>query len=390
MKAAIRFIVACALLFSSVHAEAQEWVNLTAGQVRIDSLLPVYTWQKQLGPRYADSVYTVSIEYPEFIEMSKADVARYQAISGEPLPELPMVTQTIGVARKQGVLDVSLVPLVFRDGKYRKLVSFRLKVNSSPKAKARTRTDGEVERYAGHSVLREGTWAKIRVPESGFYQLSDALIKKAGFSDMNKVKVYGYGGALQPEKLTGDYLASTDDLKEVPTCMVNGHRVFYAVGPVTWESAEATLRTRNPYSDDGYYFLTSNDEEPLTISSEEMATAYYPMPNDYHTLYEVDDFSWFHGGRNLFDKTLYTIGTPLTYKLKGSGTSGTLSVALTCDASFEATVEVNDSLVGTITRTVRLDSYTEAEESVWDYELQGMLKAEIGWEPASRLSVATV
>ena len=181
---------------------------------------------------------------------------------------------------------------------------------------------------------------------------------------------------MQPEKLTGDYLASTDDLKEVPTCMVNGHRVFYAVGPVTWESAEATLRTRNPYSDDGYYFLTSNDEEPLTISSEEMATAYYPMPNDYHTLYEVDDFSWFHGGRNLFDKTLYTIGTPLTYKLKGSGTSGTLSVALTCDASFEATVEVNDSLVGTITRTVRLDSYTEAEESVWDYELQGMLKAE--------------
>ena len=376
MKAAIRFIVACALLFFSVHAEAQEWVNLTAGQVRIDSLLPVYTWQKQLGPRYADSVYTVSIEYPEFIEMSKADVARYQAISGEPLPELPMVTQTIGVARKQGVLDVSLVPLVFRDGKYRKLVSFKLKVNSSPKAKARTRTDGEVERYARHSVLREGTWAKIRVPESGFYQLSDALIKKAGFSDMNKVKVYGYGGALQPEKLTGDYLASTDDLKEVPTCMVNGHRVFYAVGPVTWESAEATLRTRNPYSDDGYYFLTSNDEEPLTISSEEMATAYYPMPNDYHTLYEVDDFSWFHGGRNLFDKTLYTIGTPLTYKLKGSGTSGTLSVALTCDASFEATVEVNDSLVGTITRTVRLDSYTEAEESVWDYELQDMLKAE--------------
>ena len=376
MKAAIRFIVACALLFFSVHAEAQEWVNLTAGQVRIDSLLPVYTWQKQLGPRYADSVYTVSIEYPEFIEMSKADVARYQTISGEPLPELPMVTQTIGVARKQGVLDVSLVPLVFRDGKYRKLVSFKLKVNSSPKAKARTRTDGEVERYARHSVLREGTWAKIRVPESGFYQLSDALIKKAGFSDMNKVKVFGYGGALQPEKLTGDYLASTDDLKEVPTCMVNGHRVFYAVGPVTWESAEATLRTRNPYSDDGYYFLTSNDEEPLTISSEEMATAYYPMPNDYHTLYEVDDFSWFHGGRNLFDKTLYTIGTPLTYKLKGSGTSGTLSVALTCDASFEATVEVNDSLVGTITRTVRLDSYTEAEESVWDYELQGMLKAE--------------
>ena len=75
-------------------------------------------------------------------------------------------------------------------------------------------------RYAEHSVLREGNWAKIRVPESGFYQLSDALIKKAGFSNPSRVKIYGYGGALQPEKLTGDYLTATDDLKEVPTCMV--------------------------------------------------------------------------------------------------------------------------------------------------------------------------
>lgn len=374
MKAAIRLIVAYALLLSSIHLEAQEWVNLTAQQVRIDSLLPVYTWQKQLGPHYADSVYTVSIEYPEFINMSKADVACYQAISGEPLPELPKVTQTIGVARKQGVLDVSFVPLVYRDGRYKKLVSFRLHVEAKAKA-VRTRAATE-ERYKAHSVLQEGTWAKIRVAESGFYQLTDALIKKAGFTDINKVKVYGYGGALQPESLTGDYLASTDDLKEVPTCVVNGHRVFYAVGPVTWESAEATIRTRNPYSDYGYYFLTSNEEEPLTISNEEMASTYYPTPNDYHTLYEVDDFSWFHGGRNLFDKTLYTIGTPQTYQLKASGDSGTLTVTLTCDNSFEATVEVNDSLVGTITRSVRLDSYTEADESEWNYDLQGILKAE--------------
>ena len=65
-------------------------------------------------------------------------------------------------------------------------------------------------RYAEHSVLREGNWAKIRVSESGFYQLSDALIKKAGFSDLSRIRIYGYGGALQPEKLTGDYLTTTE------------------------------------------------------------------------------------------------------------------------------------------------------------------------------------
>ena len=73
------------------------------------------------------------------------------------------------------------------------------------------------ERYAEHSVLREGNWAKIRVAESGFYQLTDALIKKAGFSDASRVRIYGYGGALQPEKLSGYYLSATDDLKDVPT-----------------------------------------------------------------------------------------------------------------------------------------------------------------------------
>ena len=104
-------------------------------------------------------------------------------------------------------------------------------------------------RYAEHSVLREGNWAKIRVSESGFYQLSDALIKKAGFSDASRVKIYGYGGALQPESLTGDYLTATDDLKEVPTCTIGGKRVFYAVGPVNWDNKESLARTRNPYSD---------------------------------------------------------------------------------------------------------------------------------------------
>ena len=37
-------------------------------------------------------------------------------------------------------------------------------------------------RYATHSVLRSGTWVKIRIPETGIYQLSDELLRNAGFS----------------------------------------------------------------------------------------------------------------------------------------------------------------------------------------------------------------
>ena len=373
MKTAKRVILVCVLLLAGLGAGAQKFFNLTAQQVRIDSLLPVFTWQKPLGYDYADSVYTVSIDYPEFIDMQEADVMRYQQISGgAQLPALPVVTQSVGVVRKQGVLDVSFVPLVCRNGRYQKLVSFMLRVESQPAGRARTRDAGS-GRYAAHSVLSSGSWAKIRIPETGIYQLTDALIRKAGFSDMSRVKVYGYGGALQPERLTGEYLTATDDLQEVPTCTVNGRRLFYGVGPVTWETADTLVRTRNPYSDYGYYFLTEGEDAPQTVSEEEFLASSYPVNGDYHALYEVDDYAWYHGGRNLFDKTLFTIGSPQTYTLPAAGTSGTLAVALTYDGNFEAEVEVNGNVVGTISAATSLDTYTHAEERVWNFPLDDSL-----------------
>ena len=372
MRNVWRLIIGCVLLslFSSVRA--QEYFRLTASEVRIDSLLPVFSYQKSLGSHYADSLWYVSIEYPLFEDMSAADIRRYQQVSGEPLPSWPEITQSVGVARKQGVLEVSFVPLVFRDGKYQKLVEFKLNVEATAKVGTRG-GENPTERYAAHSVLQSGTWAKIRIPESGFYQLTDAFIKKAGFSDPSKVKLYGYGGALQPELLTGDYLSETDDLKEVPTCVIDGKRLFYGVGPVNWESPTATRRIRNPYSDYGYYFLTEetgdDTQEPSKITEEEFKATYYPLPNDYHDLYEVDDFAWYHGGRNLFDKTLYIIGTPRRYSLHANGEKGTLSVALSYNESFSATIAVNDSVIATLSKGVKLDSYTEAEETFWDFSL---------------------
>ncbi len=355
------------LLCCWLKVGAQGFIDLTADEVRIDSLLPVYTWQKPLGRHYADSIYTVSIEYPEFEEMTKAEIARYQAISGEPLNTLPEITQSIGVSRKQGVLDVSFVPLVYRDGKYQKLVSFKLGVRSQETG-VRRRAGGD-ERYAEHSVLREGSWAKISIPESGIYQLTDALVKKAGFADPSRVKIYGYGGALQPEQLTADYLAATDDLQEVPTITIGGRRLFYGVGPVTWASKDALTRTRNPYSDSGCYLLTESDGEPLKLDSAAFAATYYPSNNDYHSLYEVDDFAWYHGGRNLYDKTLYKTGTPQAYTLKSYGTSGTLTVVLSYDGNFEGTVAVNDSVIAKLNVSVSLDAYTEAAARTWTYRL---------------------
>ena len=361
------------------RAEAQDFFNLTAQEVRIDSLLPVFTHSLPLGSHYADSVYTVSIDYPEFIDMSKADIQRYHRLTDTEPAALPVISQNLCVSRKKGFLDVSFTPIVKRNGKYQKLVSFKLGLQAAAKTTGAKTRAGETAtgRYAAHSVLQSGKWAKIRIPQSGIYQLTNSLIRSCGFSDLSKVKVYGYGGALQPESLTGDYLTATDDLKEVPTCTVGDKRLFYGVGPVTWSSPTILNRTRNSYSDYGYYFLTdSGDDSPQTLSEEAFKETFYPMNEDYHSLYEVDGYAWFHGGRNLFDNTAFTVGTPQTYRLAGAGTDGVLTVALTYDSSFEVTVSLNDSVIGTAKASPSLDQYTTAVEQVWNFSLKDILQSE--------------
>ena len=368
------FLLALLLCFVS-RMEAQEFVNLTADEVRVGERLPVWFHEFPLGAGYADSVYSVSIDYPEFIDMSEADIRRYHDLSGQPLPALPEVEQYVGVSRRQATLYVSFVPLVFREGKWQKLVSFRLSLKAEAAAKSRaTRTTSATSRYADHSVLATGQWVKISVPETGVYQLTEALVRQAGFSNINKVKIYGYGGALQPEVLTADYLAATDDLKEVPTCLVGGRRLFHGVGPVGWESATATERTRNPYATGGCYFLTESDDEPLMVDSATFVSAFYPAPDDYHALYEKDEYAWYHSGRKLVEKTALPDAAAATYELAAHDGSGTLTVVLSYNGIGQVSVEVNDSVVGTVSIASALGETTKAGNRLVTYRLNGLLQ----------------
>ena len=391
MKGIFRPLLCILLLLACLTARAQEsldkqndlvdFFNLSSQEVKIDSVLPLFTYTKALGADYSDSIYTVSIVYPEFIDMSPADVQRLHQLTDKPLPELPDIEQYIGIARKKGTLYVAFVPLVFREGRYQKLVSFMLKVQATPLPSAAnlSRTpflaaSTSKDRYASHSVLASGRWVKISVPTSGVYELTSDLISKAGFSNINKVKVYGYGGAMQPEKLTGDYLEQTDDLQEVPTCTVGSRRLFYAEGPVGWSSATATARTRNPYSTHGYYFLTENDDEPLTVAEQEFKAEHYPLPVDYHTLYEVDDYAWYHGGRNLYDSRLFGAGVSHSYQLAAPASAkGELTVVLSCDAPFVAEVTVNGTVVGTVTNANSPDRYSKAMTTTSTYAISEAL-----------------
>ena len=361
------------LLACFATAGAQRFYNLTADEVRIDSVLPQFGCSIPLGEHYADSVYTVSIRYPEFYDMTPSDIRRYHRVTDAPLPEMPEPETTIVVDRKKGAMEVRFVPLVYREGKYQFLVSFMLAVEARPvRAGARRAPLAASQRYAENSVLASGHWAKIRVPSSGIYQLTEALVRQAGFSDLSKVKVFGYGGALQNERLVPDELVATDDLKEVPTCTINGRRLFYAQGPVSWSQPSSMKRIRNPYSDYGYYFITQCDDTPSLLDSAAFVASCYPMPANYHSLHEVDNFAWFHGGRKLFENTPIAAGQSHAFTLANpSGDrQGTIAVVVTAGNATRVQVSLNDSILGTLSITLR--SYDKGYEAVGTYDVYNL------------------
>ena len=115
-----RLFIISVIILACISTHAQRFFNLTAEEVRIDSLLPVFTHTIPLGYHYADSAYTVSIAYPEFIPVSVDDAEHCQRIYSDTLPAMPTVHQTIGVSRKQGLLQLAFTPIVYRNGQYQK------------------------------------------------------------------------------------------------------------------------------------------------------------------------------------------------------------------------------------------------------------------------------
>jgi len=362
----------------------QRFYNLTSDEVSVEVPLPVFSYTYDLPDNYQDSVYSVSIDYPEFIDVSSKDTAALLAHTELVMGEMPEIEYHYSVDKKKAKLSVVFFPFVKRDGRYQKLVSFMLrltavavnKTSSSKKlmasSKANVTRAASSSTYASSSVLSSGNWVKIYVSNSGVHQITADLVKKAGFSSIDSVKIYGYGGARQQEVLTQDYLASTDDLLEVPQCVVGGRHLFYAQGPVSWESDDATTRTRNPYSSYGYYFMTEG--KPTTVDSASFVSSFYPSADDYHSLYEVDNYAWYEGGCNLFDSQLLELKKSYDYTLSGSADSisGKLTVVITSDAASVIAVSINGDSLGTVTTPkISSDGYTLASSKMVTFDIDG-------------------
>ena len=93
--------------------------------------------------------------------------------------------------------------------------------------------------------------------------VTDVQLRNLGFTDPQKVRVYGIGGRQLPTGLTA---ANIDDLPVLPSVHTSKGIVFFATDQVTWTRKGSTstapyAHTMHAYSDDVYYFLSDAGTE---------------------------------------------------------------------------------------------------------------------------------
>lgn len=319
-----------------------------------DTIVPCFTNSYELDEDWEKYNYDFGIEYAETKIASPADIKRFN-IKEEELSNAFLINSYTGISRKKGMMNVTVYPLAFKEGKVLKLTSFKpILKKSLKKTSSLRKTDSDIqrsvsERYADSSLLASGKWVKIRVKDAGVYELSKSKLLSIGFKNPDKVRLYGYNLPVLPE---GNIENLPDDLTEIPLWRKsNGSVMFYSCGPTLWTRTSQKIyeHFNNPYSTHIYYFLTENDSiEPAKFKVEESvdnptstSTSFY----DY-ALIEADEFSFINVGRMFFENYDYAIGNKKNYKLDLPGiesNSATLRVQFAAGGSTSSKLLVSDA-----------------------------------------------
>ncbi len=372
-----RYLLLPILLLALLPAKAQNELEVDWATYAQDTVTPVFTHSIDLGYDHAGHTYSVAIEYPELKPLTTEEIARFRLPAEAGLPEWPKMDVYKGISAKRGQLDISFTPIIWRDGKYQKIVSFTLKVKSTSSAvKAYARSSSQEQEEALHSQLSKGRWVKLRVAENGVHMLTHTHLRNMGFSDPSKVRLFGYGGHPLSESDTDSWI---DDLCEVPLWRTDNHRLlFYANGPIKWtlQSDNTFTHTRNPYSEYGYYFLTDEAEgEPATFVCEDSLPIVEPViqTTPAYVLYEVDDYAWFHGGRQLVDSYDYAGGNIKRYPLdflSYAPEKAVLDVCFTHNGSSSTSLSVvlDSTSLGTLTLSP-VGRHSEASSTTRSYTI---------------------
>lgn len=313
-------------------AQAREFIHIQVGDYAVVDRLPSFTEEVNLG-QTSHSDYNVEIVYPEYTALTAKEKELVKEMEAAGFGDGSLHLEKYA-SRGRGdlFLSVTFSPIVKKDGRWVRLSSCKLKITPNLKRMKQSvsNTSSKSERWTKNSVLSTGKWAKIRVSAEGIYALSLDQLSQMGFKDMDRVKVYGYGGLIQDEAFdfsspSADVLstATPDDLVEIPVVYHDWNLLFWAEGTRRWNYNTATQRyahVNNYYSQYSYYFITEGDAKTLVQTLAELpSTSEIQRTIPYAVTLDDDKEGWYEGGRRLFDAYNFASGNSRTYKLNLPG-----------------------------------------------------------------------
>ena len=127
--------------------------------------------------------------------------------------------------------------------------------------------------FADSSPLASGRWVRISTGESGIYEIPYSTLREMGFSDPERVGVFGTGGT--PCSFSFESFTSKRLYEDTPQPVAVWHEddrlLFYAQGTSSFEysSGKFIRSSINLYSFRGHYLL-SDSQEPLTLPSADI------------------------------------------------------------------------------------------------------------------------
>lgn len=152
------------------------------------------------------------------------------------------------------------------------------------------------ESYSPNSVLSDGRWIKIKVTDTGVQRISHEMLRSWGFTNPERVAVYGYGSVEASMQLA----TAPDDIPPTPSCHTEGALYFYGESDlrVRPTSQKGIASYRNYYSYGSHYFLTEERPAAGITASPAESDSDYPVATTHTALkyYEPEEYNPVKGG----------------------------------------------------------------------------------------------
>lgn len=161
----------------------------------------------------------------------------------------------------------------------------------------------KIEELPKTSVLNSGKWVKIKIDETGIYKIPYSTLKSWGFTNAERVNVFGNGGTMLPKANSEPRL---NDLEENAILHHDNAIYFYAQGAVKWTydpDKDLFVHQLHDYSDETYYYLSADKGMGKRIVTEDNDLTNFTLETanfDNYAYHELEETNLLKSGRTWY------------------------------------------------------------------------------------------